>query len=368
MAPHLRLTRSGTGATLAESRRLEELSLNASGAFQSLVYDGWLVAYRKGPTKRLRCVNPFYPSSLPLEEKVDYCTQFYAAANLPAIFRLLPFSQPPALDAYLERAGWGSFERTLVLRAALGGMPTPVLPDAQVDIVPPSDWVQTVAPLLAVTADALPQMIERAKNFPLPHAGAVIRRDGAVVACGLLKLENEHAGLFAVHTASAVRGMGLGRAIVAALLAEAMRHGTHRVSAGHRRQRGRARAVPPLCVYNSAYDYWWAGAARRTALTEATHIDEELTRWPSALAGGARPRRDARHGEAARGLVAGATAAVAGSRPGPSAALYVFEPSQARARRSRSGPSNASARSARKPRWRWLEALCPPAEGNGLSQ
>jgi ribosomal protein S18 acetylase RimI-like enzyme len=257
MAPRVRLTGDASSATPAESRRLEELSLNASGAFQSLIYDGWLVGYRNGPTKRLRCVNPLYGSSLPLEEKVDYCTRFYAAAHLPAIFRLLPFSQPPTLDGYLERIGWGSFERTLVLRAALGGVPAPALPDVQVDIVPPPDWEQTVAPLLEVTADALPQMIERAKNYPLPHAGAIIRRDGAVVACGLLKLENEYAGLFAVHTASAVRGKGLGRAIVAALLAEAVQHGARtaylQVTAGN----AAALALYRHFAFATAYDYWY---------------------------------------------------------------------------------------------------------------
>jgi hypothetical protein len=28
-----------------EARRLEELSLNASGAYQSLLYDGWLLGF-----------------------------------------------------------------------------------------------------------------------------------------------------------------------------------------------------------------------------------------------------------------------------------------------------------------------------------
>ena len=257
MAARIRLTGNGAGATLADSRRLEELSLNASGAFQSLVYDGWLVGYRKGPTKRLRCVNPFYPSSLPLEKKVEYCTQFYAAANLPAIFRLLPFSHPSSLDTYLERAGWGSFERTLVLRAALGHVPAPVLPDVQVDIVPPPDWVQTVAPLLDVTADALPQMIERAKSYPLRHAGAIIRCDGTVIACGMLKLEDEHAGLFAVHTASAMRGTGLGRAVVAALLAEAVRQGARTAYLQVTADNAAALALYRHFGFAPAYDYWY---------------------------------------------------------------------------------------------------------------
>jgi N-acetylglutamate synthase len=257
MASRVRLT--GIAGTSAESRRLEELSLNASGAFQSLVYDGWLIGYRKGPTKRLRCVNPLYASSLPLEEKIDYCTRFYAAARLPAIFRLLPFSQPPALDAYLERIGWEGFERTLVLRAALSGMPAVAVPEVQVDIVPPPEWELAAAPLLDVAGDALLQMIERAKNYPLPHAGAIIRVDGAVAACGLLKLEDEYAGLFAVHTAGALRGRGLGRAIVAALLAKAVRHGARlaylQVTAGN---------AAALTLYRhfrfaTAYDYWYRG-------------------------------------------------------------------------------------------------------------
>src|SRR2546430_16022630 len=88
-----------------EARRLEELALNASGAFQSLLYDGWLLGFRPGPTKRLRCVNAFYSTSLPLAEKVDYCVRFYQSLSLPAIFRMLPFSQPPELDAHLEKLG-----------------------------------------------------------------------------------------------------------------------------------------------------------------------------------------------------------------------------------------------------------------------
>jgi N-acetylglutamate synthase len=257
MAARVRLTGSDTRATPAEARRLEELSLNASGAFQSLVYDGWLIGYRKGPTKRLRCVNPFYPSSLPLEEKIDYCARFYAAARLPVIFRLLPFSQPPALDTHLERIGWERFERTLVLRAALSGAPIVAVPGVQVDIVPPPDWEQTVAPLLDVTADALPQMIERARNHPLPHAGAIIRRDGVAVACGLLKLEHDHAGLFAVHTASALRGQGLARAIVAALLSVAVQRGARIAYLQVTADNDAALALYRHFAFAPAYDYWY---------------------------------------------------------------------------------------------------------------
>src|SRR5437868_14985761 len=94
------LERTRAGSIRLEARRLEERALNASGAFQSIIYDGWLLGYRPGPTKRLRCVNPFYPSTVPIPEKIAYCAAFYASVGLPAVFRLLPFSEPPELDGW----------------------------------------------------------------------------------------------------------------------------------------------------------------------------------------------------------------------------------------------------------------------------
>jgi hypothetical protein len=81
------------------------MALNAPGAFQSLLYDGWLLGHRAGPTKRLRCINPTYRSSLPPERKLAYCTDFYRTTGLPAIFRMLPFAQPVGLDAFLAERG-----------------------------------------------------------------------------------------------------------------------------------------------------------------------------------------------------------------------------------------------------------------------
>src|SRR5437899_5478686 len=157
------------GADQTATRRLEELSLNASGAFQSILYDGWLLGYRRGPTKRLRCVNPFYPSTLPLQEKVDHCTRFYADAGLPVIFRLLPFSEPANLDAWLERAGWEAFERTLVQRASIEALQLPSTPTADVTIMLVPEWQEPVARLLDVSPALLVQHVEQARAYPLPQ-------------------------------------------------------------------------------------------------------------------------------------------------------------------------------------------------------
>ncbi len=241
----------------ASERRIEERALNASGAFQSLVYDGWLLGYRPGPTKRLRCVNPFYSSTLPLEQKVAYCSSFYAGAGLPAIFRLVPFSEPSALDGWLERHGWAAFERTLALRCNLADVAEPPHSNGSVTIVDPPAWEPLAAELLEIAPEALPRFIERAASYPLPHVGAVIRRDGEVVACGLLKLEDDHAGLFALKTALAWRCRGLGGAVVAALLGEARRRGAATAYLQVTADNGPALTLYRRFGFTAAYEYWY---------------------------------------------------------------------------------------------------------------
>jgi len=239
---------------------LEELALNASGAFQSLVYDGWLLGYRPGPTKRLRCVNAFYSTSLPLAQKVDYCVHFYRSMSLPAIFRMLPFSDPPELDAYLESLGWSKFERTLVLRADVRAAGVSGVLDS-VEIVAVPRWEAMAAGLLDLAGDALSAAIERAKSYPLPHVGAVIRRQGEVVACGLAKLEDAYVGLFAVKTAPTQRRQGLGRAIVGALLAEASRQGSQIAYLQVTADNEAALALYRSFGFAPVYDYWYRGRA-----------------------------------------------------------------------------------------------------------
>lgn len=246
-----------SGATLAAARRLEELALNASAAYQSLVYDGWLIGYRRGPTKRLRCVNPFYPSTLPLAEKIEHCARFYASVGLPAVFRLVPFSQPPELDGQLEGNGWKRFDHTQVLRAELDGVAPAPPPAGAVVVLPLPEWELRAAPILDVPADIVAQDVERARNYPLPQAGAIVELDGRTIACGLVKLESDHAGLFAVSTAEGFRGRGFGRAIVATLLGEAKRRGARIAYLQVTTVNAAAIALYERFGFAPAYDYWY---------------------------------------------------------------------------------------------------------------
>jgi hypothetical protein len=85
------------------SRRIEEVALNAWPAPQRLLYDGWLLAFASGYTKRANSVSALYASRLPLDEKITLVEQAYHERGLPPIYRLTPHSQPPQLDEALAQ-------------------------------------------------------------------------------------------------------------------------------------------------------------------------------------------------------------------------------------------------------------------------
>jgi N-acetylglutamate synthase len=72
----------------------EELSLDAWLALQTKLYDGWILRFSNGYTKRSNSINPIYHSSLPLQEKIAKCEYEYQKQNLSVVFKLTDDSFP----------------------------------------------------------------------------------------------------------------------------------------------------------------------------------------------------------------------------------------------------------------------------------
>ena len=84
--------------------RVEEAGLNALQTQRQLFSDGWLLRLSPGKARRARSVNAHFGSTLPLDAKIARCERLYAAHELPTLFRVTPFVQPPRLDdALVER-------------------------------------------------------------------------------------------------------------------------------------------------------------------------------------------------------------------------------------------------------------------------
>lgn len=93
---------------------IEELSLNAWPALQTKLYDGWILRFANGYTKRSNSVNPLYHSTIPLETKIEYCKNVYQQQGLPVIFKLTNESYPQTIDKALEKRNYTRLDETSV--------------------------------------------------------------------------------------------------------------------------------------------------------------------------------------------------------------------------------------------------------------
>jgi ribosomal protein S18 acetylase RimI-like enzyme len=237
-------------------RRLEELSLNSSAPPGQLLYDGWLLRLLPGKAKRARSVNAVYPSAIGLPDKIAYCERLYGHARLPALFRITPFSDPPTLDAELERRGYGRFDTTAVESARIDAIPRAC---DGATIMNLRAWVEVVGELRGSPREHRAGHLARLEGMPLALRAVAVEREGRIIATGLTIVEDDCAGLFDIVTHEDARRQGHARTVVAALLRTA-----HELGARHAYLQVDSANEPARRLYREfgfveRYEYWYRG-------------------------------------------------------------------------------------------------------------
>lgn len=197
---------------------LEELSLNAWPAHQTMLYDGWVIRFANGYTKRANSVNPLYPSTLDLEEKIAFCESLYREQKLDVVYKLTPASHTENLDEILEAKGYGNDSATSVQLFDLGSSSVSPSPAVVVNESLSDQWLDTFCRMSAVD-DRRRESLRRILHNIVPHrCFASLTVDTKVIAAGLGVLQAGFVGLFDIVVDPAFRSQGYGRQIVESLL------------------------------------------------------------------------------------------------------------------------------------------------------
>lgn len=209
--------------------RIEDAGINASAPPQQLWLDGWIVRTSPGKAKRARCINAVAAGRMRLDHKLRLCADVYARAGLPMVVRITRFTQPPGLEAELERRGFASIDDTRVMvNPALTPRPAPA-PPAGLDweTVPGPALAEIVGELRGSPPEQRAAQAQRLAASPVPFQGFVLRRrdDGQVLACGQVAREAELVGLYDVYTREDARGQGLARLLCERMLSISAAHG-----------------------------------------------------------------------------------------------------------------------------------------------
>lgn len=198
--------------------RLEERSLNAWPALRERLYDGWLLRFSAGYSRRANSVSLLRPAGLPLSAKVDACERVYAAAELPPLFKLTDRTTDQALDALLAERGYAVEAPTQVL--VLPALPA-AKPDPAVRLMPAPDpgWARAFCKLNGLEERHMTTMGRMFQRLAVPARFAAVQVVENPVALGLGGVDDGMLGLFDLVTDPNLRQNGLATRVVNALFA-----------------------------------------------------------------------------------------------------------------------------------------------------
>ena len=203
---------------LERIRTIEELSLNALPCLQQILYDGWVLRFADGYTKRANSVTPLYDGSQDLIQKIQYCQQIYEGFKLKPIFRLAKTPNLQALDRALERLGYIKQDSVSVRVKNLTdpAISSDRLPTLAYDLT--QEWLDLyvhAANLPIQHWDTLSTMLQ---IIPHPTCYTWLRDRQRFCSCGLGVLASNYLGLYFIVTAQKQRGKGYAGQLISAMV------------------------------------------------------------------------------------------------------------------------------------------------------
>jgi ribosomal protein S18 acetylase RimI-like enzyme len=199
-------------------RLLEEISLNSWPAFQTSLYDGWVIRFSGGFSRRSNSILPLYPSQKDVREKIRYCEAMYRERGLRTVFKMTPADDPPELDSILAEFGYRTEAETAVQTLPLRGARGESGPDVLLQESLEEDWDGALCALNAYEPSRRRTVRDLTRLVHPPRIFASVRREGRIVGCGLGVIRQGFLGCFDIVVDSGHRRRGLGKQIMGSLL------------------------------------------------------------------------------------------------------------------------------------------------------
>lgn len=231
--------------------------MNAWPALQTLLYDGWVLRFANGYTRRANSVNPIYSSTIDVDEKIEYCRLLYDAKKLRTIFKMTKEVYPIDLERILETHGFVREAETSVQVVDLSRVD--VGKDNLIETSHAADdrWLDSFFRMSKAEIrykDTLRSMLE---NIITPRSLASIQHGDSIVACGLGVMCRKTVGLFDIIVDEEFRGKGLGRRILDGILSWAKINGAETAYLQVMVDNKDALALYQKLGFTELYRYWY---------------------------------------------------------------------------------------------------------------
>ena len=237
---------------------IEEISLNAWPCLQQILYDGWILRFANGYTRRANSVNPIYPGVLDTATKIERCAQLYRDRQLTPVFKISPFVQPANLDNLLAEAGYQQQAPTSVQLLNLDNLPQIELTcHIQQSPIPGGQWLTGYTRMNRVSAKNTGILQDILNNIALKSCFTTLMVEEQTVACGLAVLDGAYVGLFDIVTEPTQRSKGYGTQLVSSLLQWATANGAQIAYLQVMLDNEPANRLYTKLGFKEIYQYWY---------------------------------------------------------------------------------------------------------------
>ena len=202
-------------------KKIEELSLDAWPASETVRQGDWIMRFENGYSKRANSVTVLGEFEFDLDGRISACEEMYRSRGLRPIFRLPSFAAPAILDRALHERGYQIVDPTnvMTLRLNTTNIERNSIREESID-----DWLDLHDRLLS---DTRSQEHHRRilENIRTHRLFASMEQGGRKVVCGMGVLDGEFLGLFDIVTRSDARRQGLATRLVLGMHAWASERG-----------------------------------------------------------------------------------------------------------------------------------------------
>lgn len=231
--------------------------MNAWPALQTLLYDGWVLRFANGYTRRANSVNPIYTSTIDVNAKIEHCRKLYDAKKLRTIFKMTEEIYPTDLDRVLETIGFDREAETSVQIIDLSrvNVEEKNLIETSHDV--DDRWLDSFFRMSKAEIRHKETLRSMLKNIITPRSLASIQEGGSIVACGLGVMYRKTIGLFDIIVDENLRGKGLGRRVLDGLLSWAKLNGAESAYLQVMVDNKDALALYRKLGFEELYRYWY---------------------------------------------------------------------------------------------------------------
>jgi N-acetylglutamate synthase len=209
---------------LALAWRVEETCLNTWPALRQVLFDGWVLRFSEGLTRRANSANPLMGPRETGDALIAACEALYQRRQLPTIFRL-PSIIDSDFDKRLDGLGYGREGESCVRYGELTAVEMASDPEVQLLSRPTREWFAAMAAFQKHNPEQRRTYRRIVGSLAIPSAFAALAIEGEFVALAYGAVHDRLLCYESVITNPRRQRRGYARRVIAGLAAWAKDQG-----------------------------------------------------------------------------------------------------------------------------------------------